>query len=148
MKLTKYDHPNLAVWSPLNRLSSVRDVFDNFWNELPAPTLWAPALDLREDEDGVTVNVELPGMKREDFEISLQDGNLRIAGEKKSSTEQKEGSTYRSERFYGRFERALTLPVEVDGSKVTASYRDGVLTVSLPKAEQAKPKKIDVAVAE
>jgi len=148
MKLKRYESPNLANWSPFQRLSSVQDAFDNFWNDLPTSTFWTPALDLREDADQVVVNVELPGLNREDFDISLQDGNLRIAGEKKVQSENKEGSTYRSERFFGRFERAITLPVDVDGSKVTANYRNGVLTVTLPKAEQAKPKKIDVAVSE
>lgn len=146
MKLTRYETPTLASWSPFSRLPAFRDLFDTLMPEVAAPSFWMPPLDLREDDDKLTVSVELPGLKREDFEISLQDGNLRIAGEKKSENEKKDGSTYRSERFYGRFERAISLPVDVDGSKVQAVYRDGVLTITLPKAEKAKPKKIDVSV--
>lgn len=145
MKLIRYQIPQAPAWSAFDRLPSVRDLFEVFSDQGNGLT-WNPVLDLHEDADKFTVTVELPGMKKEDFEIAFQDGQLRISGEKKTETESKEKTTYRSERFYGRFERVIDLPSEVDGSKVDAGYKDGILSITLPKAETSKPKKIDVKV--
>ena len=108
---------------------------------------WTPALDVHEDKDGFTIRVEVPGMKREDIVVSLQDGALVIAGERKEEKISEETEVHQQERFYGKFSRALTLPTAVAGDKVKAAYKDGILTVTLPKAEEAKPKQIDVAVS-
>jgi HSP20 family protein len=99
-----------------------------------------------EDKDNYTVHVELPGLKREEIEVSLQDGALVITGERKGEKVEKGTEVHRQERFYGKFQRALTLPEPVAADKVKADYKDGVLTVTLPKTEEAKPKKIDVSV--
>jgi len=88
--------------------------------------------------------VELPGMRREDFEISLHDGTLTISGERKRETSNGERAE-RTERYIGKFRRSITLPTHVDANKVSAVYRDGILTVTLPKAEEAKPKQIPVS---
>ena len=88
--------------------------------------------------------VELPGMRREDFEISLHDGTLTISGERKRETSNGERAE-RTERYIGKFRRSITLPTRVDANKVSAVYRDGILTVTLPKAEEAKPKQIPVS---
>jgi HSP20 family protein len=88
----------------------------------------------------------LPGLKREDIEVSLQDGALVISGERKTEEKRMEGELHRQERFYGKFRRALTLPAPIAADKVKAQYKDGILTITLPKAEEAKPKKIDVSV--
>jgi HSP20 family protein len=85
-------------------------------------------------------------MRKEDIEISLQDGMLTISGERKSETVEGEKAE-RTERYVGKFRRSISLPTQVDSSKVTATYRDGILTVTLPKAEEAKPKQIQVNVA-
>jgi HSP20 family protein len=90
------------------------------------------------------VQVELAGMKKEDFDISLQDDMLTISGERKSESEKREGESFRSERSFGAFSRSITLPSPVKAEEVKATYEDGVLTVTLPKAEEAKPKKIQV----
>jgi HSP20 family protein len=103
-------------------------------------------VDLYEDKDNVVVKAELPGMKREDVEVSLHDGVLSISGERKSEEKFEAAETYRTERFVGRFQRTLTLPAQVDAAKVNALYRDGILTVTLPKLEEAKPKQIEVKV--
>ena len=108
---------------------------------------WVPALDVYEDKDNLTVKAELPGMKREEIEVSLHDGALTISGERKSETKDGNAEVYRSERFVGRFQRTVTLPSPVASDKVKASYKDGILTVTLPKAEEAKPRKIQVNVA-
>lgn len=143
MKLTRSMTPALSTWSPFYRLPAVADIFDAL-SDGNSSAWWSPSLDLAEDADKFTVSAEIPGMKREDLGISLQDGVLRISGEKKSESD--DASTHRRERFYGKFERLIQIPSEVDASKVGAAYRDGVLTVTLPKAEAAKPKKIDVSV--
>jgi HSP20 family protein len=107
---------------------------------------WTPALDLYEDKDGFTVKAELPGMKREEIELSLHEGSLSISGERKYEEKGAEGEAYRTERFFGRFQRTVTLPAPVATDKVKAQYKDGILTVTLPKTEEAKPKRIDVNV--
>jgi HSP20 family protein len=143
MKLVQYQRPTLA-WPEFDRLFNLQDDLDRLF-ESPVRA-WAPALDVDEDKDNYTVRVELPGLKREGIEVSLQDGALVITGER---TEEKVGEgteVHRSERFYGKFQRALTLPEPVAADKVKADYKDGVLTVTLPKTEEAKPKKIDVSV--
>ena len=88
--------------------------------------------------------VELSGMRREDIEISLHDGTLTISGERKRETSNGEKAE-RTERYIGKFRRSITLPTCVDATKVSATYRDGILTVTLPKAEEAKPKQIPVS---
>jgi HSP20 family protein len=109
--------------------------------------VWSPPLDVFQDKDHVFVKVELPGMKKEDIQISLHENTLTISGERKQEQEVKEGDGYRSERFFGRFHRSLTLPVSVESSRVTAQYKDGILTVTMAKAEEAKPKQIEVKVS-
>ena len=105
---------------------------------------WSPALDLYQNSDNVVAVVELPGMRREDIEISLHDGTLTIGGERKRETSNGEKAE-RTERYIGKFRRSITLPTRVDANKVSATYRDGILTVTLPKATEAKPKQIPVS---
>lgn len=107
---------------------------------------WTPVIDVLEDKDKLTVKVEVPGFKREDLEVSVHESNLIISGERKSEEERKDGEFYRSERFYGRFHRSIPLHYVVETDKIQAQYRDGVLTVTLPKAEHAKARQIEVAV--
>lgn len=106
---------------------------------------WLPAVDVLDDKDRLTVKAELPGFKREDLDVSVHDNNLVISGERKSDEEKKDGEFYRSERFYGKFHRSISLPSTVDTGKIQAKYRDGVLTVTLPKSEKARAKQIEVA---
>ncbi|HXA09652.1 MAG TPA: Hsp20/alpha crystallin family protein [Chthoniobacterales bacterium] len=118
----------------------------NFARQAQLFSGWAPALDLHQNNDNVVAIVELPGMRKEDIDISLHDGMLTIAGERQSSTSDGENAE-RTERFSGKFRRSITLPTRVDAGKVTASYKDGILTVTLPKVEEAKPKKVEVTIA-
>jgi HSP20 family protein len=142
MKLMQYQRPSVA-WPTFGRLASLQDELDRLF-ESPL-TGWAPALDVHEDKDSFSIRMELPGMKREDIEVSLQDGALVISGERKEEKITEGTEVHRQERFYGRFSRALTLPSAVAGDKVKAQYKDGILTVTLPKAEEAKPKAITVS---
>ena len=143
MKLTTYQRPSL-LWPTFGRLTGLQDEMDRLL-EMPLQA-WAPALDVHEDKDGYTVRVEVPAMKREDIVVSLQDGALVVSGERKEEKITEDTEVHRQERYYGKFSRALTLPTAVAGDKVKAVYKDGILTVTLPKAEEAKPKQIDVAV--
>jgi len=154
MNLIRYQRPEM-VWPTFGRLSSLRDELDRLF-ESPFAELtrtsqlwsgWTPALDVYEDKESFIVKAELPGMKREDIEVSLHDGALSISGERKSETQHEDAEVYRAERFFGRFQRTVTLPGPVAADKVKAQYKDGVLTITLPKTEEAKPKQIDVAVS-
>ena len=152
MNLIRYQTPELSAWPTLDRWSNLRDELNTLL-ELPFLTNshrqdlfggWSPALDLYQNNDNVVAVLELPGMRKEDIEISLHDGTLTIGGERKSSSSNGEKAE-RTERYVGSFRRSITLPVRVDSNKVSATYLDGILTVTLPKAEEAKPKRIDVA---
>jgi len=155
MSLIRYQTPNSVMWPSLNRWASLRDDLDTLL-ELPFFTGsgrqtqlfsgWTPALDLYQNADNVVALVELPGLRKEDIEISLQDGMLTIAGERKNESGEENGAT-RTERFTGKFRRSVTLPTRVDANNVNAVYKDGILTVTLPKAEEAKPKQIQVNVS-
>jgi HSP20 family protein len=138
--------------APLSRLrEEINRFFDSPISQWPRATAellegWGPSLDLYEDKDTVTVNAELPGLNREDIDVSVHGNTLSISGERKREESKGSGENYRSERYFGRFSRSITLPAAVDASTVTARYRDGVLTVTLPKTEEAKRKQIDVKV--
>jgi HSP20 family protein len=152
MSLIRYQSPSLSTWPSFDRLASLRDEMDRLFDfTYPSRDTglfsgWSPALDLYDDKDSFVVSAELPGMKKEDISITLHDGVLTISGERKHERENKEGETFRSERYFGKFQRSVTLPALVDASKVKASYKDGILWVELPKAEEAKAKQIDVSV--
>ena len=152
MKIERYKGRYPTYWGPLFGLRGLQDdmdrIFTDFYGETSDKSLAAvtPALDLVETEKAIQVKVELPGMKKEDVEISLKDELLVIKGEKKEEREEKEENRYYMERSYGSFSRATPLPGKVKEDKITASYRDGVLEISLPKAEESKPKEIKVAI--
>ena len=120
-----------------------------FWSTLGRQTQlfngWSPALDLYQNADNVVAVVELPGMRKEGIEISLHDGTLTVSGERKSESVEGEKAE-RTERVTGKFRRSITLPARVETDKVNATYKDGILTVTLPKAEDAKPKQIQINV--
>ena len=139
MKLTQCEQPGLTR---SGRLTSLQDELDQLFG---VTRVWTPALDVQEDKDNFSVRVELPGLKREEIEVSLDDGALVISGERKTETVGEGTEVHRRERFYGKFQRTLAFPSEVVTDKVQAAYKDGVLTVTLPKAEQAKPKQIVVS---
>jgi HSP20 family protein len=106
--------------------------------------LLRPALNVAETEQGFTISAELPGVAKEDVSLTIENGVLTIAGEKKREEEHKDKAWHRVERVYGSFQRSLTLPKGVDGDKAEATFKDGVLTVVLPKTEHAKPRTLKV----
>ena len=105
---------------------------------------WAPALDVEETEDGFTLHIELPGVAPEDVEVSLEENVLTIAGERHFYDNRETDGFRRVERSFGRFHRAVRLPDRVDPDSVTATHKDGLLTIVVPKAEEAKPRRIEV----
>ena len=154
MNLIKWQRPLLTTWPSLGRLSDLRDEIDRLFESPLGETRtsqllsgWTPALDVYEEKDHFIVKAELPGMKKEDIEVSFHDGGLSISGERKSETKHEDAEVYRAERFFGRFQRTVAFPTPVAVDKAKASYKDGVLTVALPKTEEAKHKHIDVSVS-
>lgn len=111
-----------------------------------SPT-FSPVAEVREDKNSVVVSLELPGVDPKGVEVTFHDSVLSIVGERKYTSEGKEEEVLRSERYYGRFERHLTLADGVDGDRISATYKDGVLTVTLPKSPEAKPKTINITAA-
>ena len=106
-----------------------------------------PAVDVSENDDHFTVRAELPGVKKEDVNVSYENGMLTLSAEAKSESEEKEGERIiRQERRYGKYMRSLRLGADVDESKIKASYKDGIVEISLPKAEEVKPKTIEIKV--
>jgi HSP20 family protein len=152
MHIVRYRHyPQSDLSAALDRLTNMRAEMDRVFESTgsfsgsPAPlSRWNPAVNVYQDKDRFTVVVELPGLKKEEIEISLHDDTLTIAGERKR--EESSEQEFLTERLYGKFQRSLTLPTAVDAEKVKASYKNGLLQVELPKAEDAKPKKIEVAL--
>ena len=154
MKLTRWQSPSTLSWPSFGRLSDLRDEIDRLF-DLPAageagtsPWMsgWTPALDVYEDKNQFLVKAELPGMKKEDIDVSLHNGSLTLSGERKSEQESKDEGVYRSERYFGRFQRTVDLPTTVQEDNVKAEYHEGILSIALPKTEQAKPKQISVSV--
>lgn len=152
MTLTRWQRPD---WNPVRQLSSsLRDEIDRLfgsplsWLEdgsQPFSSGWHPAVDVYEDKDNLFVRAELPGMKKDEIDISLHEGVLTLSGERKLEKEYDQAESHRVERFVGRFQRSITLPAPVDAAKVRATYKDGILAITLPKAEEAKPKQINVS---
>ncbi|HYL54806.1 MAG TPA: Hsp20/alpha crystallin family protein [Gemmatimonadales bacterium] len=108
---------------------------------------WVPPVDIFEQPDAIRITTEVPGVKPEDVKISLENNVLTIHGSKDQVSQERTERVHRYERTYGSFERSFTLPTTVDAANIKASYENGVLTVTLPKVEKAKPRQIEVQVA-
>ncbi len=154
MSLIRHQSPDLSAWPTFDRWATLRDELNNLF-EVPAGNStrqaqlfsgWTPALDLYQNNDNVVALVEIPGMQKEDIDISLHDGLLTIAGERQSSSASEGDNAERTERFSGKFRRSISLPTRVEAGRVHATYKDGILTVTLPKAEEAKAKKVEVTI--
>jgi HSP20 family protein len=142
----------LKLWEPFRELVTMRDdmdrLFETFFGKQPQTMdeFWRPAIDIEESNGNLLVRAEIPGMTKEDIKVSVKEDMLKISGERKQENETKEKTFHRIERSYGKFERIIRLPSEVDADKIKASYKDGVLNVTLPKPESMKPKQIDVEI--
>jgi HSP20 family protein len=142
-------HPFEDVEKGRSEIDRLMDTFlfgvpqrGDFWEEAE----WLPAVDVAEMENEIVVNVEAPGMDPKEFDISLSEGTLTIRGEKKQDRVEKEENYHLTERRYGTFSRSIPLPQEVESDKISASYKNGVLTVKLSKSEEAKKKEVKIKV--
>jgi HSP20 family protein len=138
----------LTPWTGLPALRDLDKLFERFlepaWGEAMPFGEWTPRLDVAETKDAVVVKAEIPGVDQQDIRVKLQDGVLTIEGEKRQEKEDKDEKRHRVERAYGAFMRAIQLPAAVEGEKVTAAFKDGLLTVTLPKAPGARGTTIPV----
>ena len=140
------------VWK--RRGSLVAPTFDDlmdrfFWGypmERATDIAWTPRTDIMESDKEVTIDVELPGMKKEDIKVEVKNGMLSITGERKQENKYESAESTRTERYYGKFERAFSLPETIDDGKISAEYKDGILTLKMPKTEKALPKEVQVTV--
>jgi HSP20 family protein len=107
---------------------------------------WSPSVDIAENDKEFIVKAELPDVKKEDIKVNVEDGTLSISGERKVEKEEKDLKFHRIERAYGRFERSFTLPNAVDADKITSEYKDGILTVHVPKNPKAKSSAHEITV--
>ena len=146
--------PWLDTLGDLERIQDeMNRLFDFSLARRPGKTLdllervWSPAIDVFESKDNIVVKADIPGMTKDEIKITVHGNTLVIQGEKKREKEVKEDNYIRSERIYGGFYRAITLPETVDAANVKANYKNGVLELSLPKKEEAKPKEIKVDVS-
>ena len=142
------DNPGRDPFSDLFGLHRDLDHLFNIasYNEGAAKGAWSPAIDFYEDDAGYQVKADLPGIHKKDVNVSLDDDVLSISGQRNEEREDKEGTYYRTERVTGSFQRVFQLPGAVNAKKVKARFVDGVLEVTIPKAEEAKPKQIDIDV--
>ncbi len=144
--------PRRDLWDPFTGLAEIQDEVNRLFDtslrrHVGFDGVFSPALDVVVEKDNVLVKADLPGLGKDDISVTLQDNYLTIKGEKKHEVEQKEANYFLSERVHGSFTRTIELPVAVDAARIEARFKDGVLHVTLPKTEQAKPKQIEVKVS-
>lgn len=143
----------IVRWDPMRE---IEDMFTRYtkamgWPGLAAqeaisPAEWVPRVDIAETDNAYLIKAEIPGVNKEDVKITIDDGVLTVSGERKEEKEENNKKLHRVERFYGTFSRSFTLPDNVDETKIDAQFKDGVLTLTVPKTEKAKPKAIEVKV--
>lgn len=140
-------------WRPMRDVFTLQDEINRMFEEMvgrpeqeTGMMRMMPAADIVENADNFVVTAELPGMKKDDIKVTLQNNVLTISGEKKKEEESKEGTYHRVERSYGSFVRTFELPATVDPSRIKADYTDGILYVELPKSEEARPREITINV--
>lgn len=152
---------SIVKWSPYRELETMRrnmdKLFGSFFETAPGrdrplwhrlkPEIVVPNIDMYDKKDKIVVKAELPGMTKDHIDLTINDGSLTLKGEVKKEEEVKEEDYYSRERSYGSFTRILTLPAAVDESKAKAKFKDGILEITLPKKEEAKPKEIKVEVS-
>jgi HSP20 family protein len=132
--------------------SELDEMFEDFFDwgksgEELTTMEWSPSVDISENDDNIVVNAEIPGMNKEDINVSVRDDTLTIKGEKKREREEEEENYHVVERSYGRFQRSFTLPDNVKSDDIKANYKDGVLNITIPKTEEAKSKELKVDVS-
>jgi len=142
---------SLIKWDPFRELNALSEGVGGFmggnWDRALSTTAWNPSVDIFENDNEVVIKAELPGMDAKNIEVSLENNVLTLKGERRFEKGAKEENYHRVEREYGVFSRSFSLPAAINGDKVTAEYKDGILKVLLPKKEEIKPKPIKIAAA-
>ncbi len=144
---------NMQVWNPFQEFENLLSRYNRAGGQAQQTSDlsfadWAPSCDIEEEEDKYVIKADLPGVDKKDIDVKLENGVISIRGEKQVEKETGKGTKrHRTERFHGTFARSFTLPDAVQDERVDASYKDGVLKLVIPKAEEAKPKSIDIKVS-
>ena len=147
---------SMQLWNPFQEFENMLERYSksglsNIGKQLSTEMSfadWSPSVDIEEEEDKYVIKADLPGVEKEDIEVKLENNVLSIRGEKKTEKETGKGTKrHRTERFHGTFARSFTLPETVKADQVDASYKDGVLLLTIPKEEESKPKSIDIKVS-
>jgi HSP20 family protein len=151
----------LVKWNPSKELLNIEREFNRMFHSLSnrfgfgngdeiereyESAVWSPLSDIFEDNDSYTLTLDLPGVKKDSVKISYVGGLLNISGERKQEKESKDGTYHRVERNYGKYFRSFALPKKIKEDKIDAEFKDGQLTITVPKAEEAKPKEIDIKI--
>ena len=154
MTLIKWQGKN--EWDPFRDLLSIQNEMNKLFDSSVSKSLdrkdvfdggfWAPAVDIHDEKDSYLIKADLPGVKQNEIDISVDDDTLTLKGDRKVEKEEKDKNYYRSERVYGAFQRSFALPSSVDATKIAANYKDGVLEIRIPKTEEVKKKQIKVEV--
>lgn len=148
---------NLVKWDPFRELEDVSNRLNRIFgqpsprsgasNEMLAVADWAPSVDISETDAAFLIKGEIPGVKKEDVKVAIQDGMLTIQGERRQEKEEKGRKFHRVECSYGSFMRSFRVPDDVDESKVKAEFKDGMLNITLPKSAKSKPKAVNISVS-
>ena len=150
----------LVKWNPARELLNVEREFnklfntfnrrfgfdDGMMNEDLENAVWSPFTDITENKDQYILKMDLPGVSKDNLKLSYQDGELIISGERKQEKEDKDSKYHRIERNYGKYYRSFTLPQTIQADKINAEFKDGQLTITVPKSEEAKPKELEIKV--
>ena len=136
----------MVHWTPFGTADLLDTFFSRAANAAPATRAWLPAVDMHETKDDLVLNVEVPGVSEKDVKVTINGDLLSIRGERRVDDEAKDRQYLHVERVYGQFERLVQLPMEVQADKVKATYRDGLLQITLPKAEELKPREIKIDI--
>jgi HSP20 family protein len=148
----------LSRWNPMRELEAMQHRFENLLGHAPlqlrengeeslTASEWSPPVDIAEDDKEYVIKAELPDIHREDVKVTVENGLLSISGERKFEKEEKNKKYHRVERAYGYFARSFSLPDAVDADQVKADFKDGMLTIHVPKSDRARPKQIEVKVS-
>ncbi|MBI9070565.1 MAG: Hsp20/alpha crystallin family protein [Melioribacteraceae bacterium] len=143
----------LVRWNPARELSNVEREFNKFWNnfgltqnEETDNSVWSPLTDISEDKDNYYINTDLPGISKENLKLNITDGELTISGERNQIKEEKEKTFHRIERNYGKYYRKFNLPEKIVTDKIDAKFKDGQLIIVIPKAEESKPRELEIKI--
>jgi HSP20 family protein len=146
----------IVRWDPFRNMTTLQDRINRIFDETASRSQdydvevsqcdWRPVVDIYDSEKAIVINAELPGVTKDTITLDVKENILTLRGERKSDEEVRKENYYRMERCFGTFERAFTLPSTVDPAKITANFKDGILKIEIPKAEEKKPKQITINV--